>query len=109
MKKFQLKMETAVAEELEIPPNVVSDSKACELIRAWVAHGGLVCSLNPGAWPQDQAPVAWGILLSDVARHIADALHQSYGLEPATVLSRLRAVFDSELDRPSAETKGKFI
>jgi hypothetical protein len=28
----------------------------------------LVCSLNPGAWPPDQAPIAWGILLSDVAR-----------------------------------------
>jgi hypothetical protein len=98
-----------MAEELQIPPNVVSDSKACELIRAWAAHGGLVCSLNPGAWTQDQAAIAWGILLSDIARHIADALHESYGLEKAAVLTRMRAVFDSELDRPSAETKGKFL
>lgn len=98
-----------MAEELQIPPNVVSDSKACELIRAWAAHGGLVCSLNPGVWPEDQAPIAWGILLSDVARHVADALHQAHGLEKTAVLSRMRSVFDSELDRPSAETKGKFI
>ncbi|MGC2193599.1 MAG: DUF5076 domain-containing protein [Terriglobales bacterium] len=98
-----------MAEELQIPPNVVSDSKACELIRAWAAHGGLVCSLNPGAWPQDQAPIAWGILLSDVARHVADALHQTYGLEKAAILTRMRGVFDSELDRPPAETQGKFI
>lgn len=98
-----------MAEELQIPPHVVSDSKACELIRAWTAHGGLVCSLNPGTWPQDQAPIAWGILLSDVARHVADALHQAYGLEKAAVLTRMRGVFDFELNRPSAETKGKLV
>lgn len=98
-----------MAEELQIPASVVSDRKACELIRAWAVPGGLVCSLKPGAWPHDQGPIAWGILLSDVARHVADALHQSYGLEQATVLSRMRAVFDSELDRPSSETTGNFI
>jgi hypothetical protein len=96
-------------QELQIPQNIVSDQDACELVRAWAAKGGLVCSLNPGAWPEDQAPIAWGILLSDIARHVADALHQTYGSEPAEVLSRMRAVFDSELDRPTAEAKGKFI
>jgi hypothetical protein len=96
-----------MAEELQIPPNVVSDHKACELIRTWTAHGGLVRSLNPGAWPEDQAPIASGILWSDVARHIADALHQSYGLEKADILTQRRGVLDSELNRPSAETKGK--
>jgi hypothetical protein len=69
----------------------------------------LVCSLNPGAWPQEQAPIAWGILLSDIARHVADALQQSYGLEKSEVLARMRSVFDTELDRPTAATKGKFI
>ena len=96
-------------EELQIPPNVISDHNARELIRAWAAHGGLVCSLNPSAWPEDQAPIAWGILLSDVARHVADALHQAHGLDAAAVLSQLRSVFDSELTRPSAAIKGKFV
>jgi hypothetical protein len=98
-----------VPEELQVPPNVISDHNARELIRAWAAHGGLVCSLNPTAWPEDQAPIAWGILLSDIARHVADALHQSDGLEKAEVLARIRSVFDAELDRPTAETKGKFV
>jgi Domain of unknown function (DUF5076) len=96
-------------EQLHIPPNVADDRNACELIRAWTAHGGLVCSLNPGAWPASDAPIAWGILLSDIARHVADALHQSYGLEKAEVLSRVRTVFDSELDRPTTPVKGKFV
>jgi len=96
-------------QELQIPPNVAADSNATELIRGWASGGGLVCSLNPTAWPEDQAPIAWGILLSDVARHVADALHQSYGLERAAVLGRVRSVFDAELDRPTAETKGGFV
>jgi len=95
--------------QLQIPPNVASDSNAAELIRAWASGGGLVCSLNPTAWPEDQAPIAWGILLSDVARHVADALQQSYNLERSAVLSRIRSVFDTELDRPTAETKGGFV
>jgi hypothetical protein len=98
-----------MAEELQIPSNAISDRNARELIRAWAAHGGLVCSLNPGAWPEDKAPIAWGILLSDIARHVADALHQAHGLDTAAVLTQLRSVFDSELTRPSAKTKGKFV
>jgi hypothetical protein len=96
-------------QELQVPPNVAAHSNAAELIRAWASGGGLVCSLNPTAWPKDQAPIAWGILLSDVARHVADALQQSYGLDRPAVLDRLRGVFDAELDRPTAETKGKFV
>lgn len=98
-----------MAEELPIPPSVGSDQNANELIRAWAAHSGLVCSLNPGAWPQDQAAVAWGILLSDIARHVADALQQTYALDKGALLSRMRAVFDAELDQPSGETKGNFV
>jgi hypothetical protein len=96
-------------EELQIPPSVISDHNARELMRAWAAHGGLVCSLNPGAWSEDQAPIAWGILLSDIARHVADALHQAHGLDTSSILTQLRTVFVSELTRPSAKTKGKFV
>ena len=98
-----------MAHELAVPQNVAVDKNAAERIRAWAPGGGLVCSLNPGAWPKDQAPIAWGVLLSDVARHVADALQQSYNLDKAAVLARLREVFDTELDRPTAETKGKFV
>ena len=96
-------------EQSRIPLNVASDSAAVELMRAWASRGGLVCSLNPGAWPQDQAPVAREILLSDIARHVADALQQCYSLDETAVLARMRSVFDTELDRPTAETKGKFV
>lgn len=94
--------------ELKIPPSAMSDGRACELIRAWAAHGGLHCSLNPGVWPEDKAAIAWGVLLSDVARHVADALSKTYGLEKQETLAGIRSVFNKELDRPTAETTGDF-
>jgi hypothetical protein len=94
--------------ELSVPPGAVSDKNACELIRAWAAHGGLHCSLNVEAWPDDKAAIGWGILLSDVVRHVADALQQSKGLDRAETSNQIRAVFNSELSAPTADTKGGF-
>ncbi len=95
--------------ELRVPPSAVSDKQACELIRAWAAHGGLHCSLNVDAWPDDKAAIGWGILLSDVARHVADAFHQKKSWDKEETLSKIRAVFNAELSSPSAETSGDFV
>ena len=65
-------------EELPIPPAVRSDKKARELIRAWAAHGGLHCSLNVDSWGEKE-PTFWGILLTDVVRHVANALNEAKG------------------------------
>jgi hypothetical protein len=51
----------------------------------------------------------WGILLSDIARHVADAVQQTKNLNKAKTLSEIRAVFNSELDKPTAEVSGKFV
>jgi len=96
-------------DELALPPGLAADPKACELIRAWAARGGLVCSLNRGAWTKDEALIAWGILLSDGARHVVPALDQAYRLDRAAALARMRAVFDSELGRPTADGHGKVV
>jgi hypothetical protein len=96
-------------EELEYPKNVESDSKALEIVRAWVAHRGLHCSLRPDVWPADQAAIGWGILLSDIARHVADALAQAYQLDKKATLAQMRSVFDKELSTPTAETSGGYV
>ena len=95
--------------ELKIPPAALSDKEACELVRAWAANGGLQCALNVNAWPDDMLAIGWGVLLSDIARHVADAVHQTKSLDPAGTLSKIRSVFNSELDKPTAETAGKFV
>jgi hypothetical protein len=57
----------------------------------------------------DQAQIGWGILLSDIARHFADALYQSKHADKDQTLSKIREVFNSELNGPTAETQGKFV
>ncbi len=94
--------------ELGIPPGAETDPKSGEIVRAWVAHGGLHCSINPGAWEKDEA-IGWGILLSDVARHAADALAKLKGRDRRAFLSEVQRVFNDELDAPSAETSGDFV
>jgi hypothetical protein len=93
--------------ELPIPPSARSDNKAVELIRAWAAHGGLHCSLSVDNWSENER-VGWGILLTDVARHVANALHEQKKLDRDETLKEIRRVFNAELDSPTAEPSGKF-
>ena len=93
--------------ELAIPPGALTDKQAHELVRAWAAHGGLQCFLNPSAWPKDMAAIGWGILLSDIARHVADALQQTNHLDKSSTLAQIRSVFDKEIDEPTADTSAK--
>ena len=37
--------------DLGVPSEVMSDAKAREVLRAWVANEGLVCALRPETWP----------------------------------------------------------
>ncbi|MGO9086577.1 MAG: DUF5076 domain-containing protein [Candidatus Sulfotelmatobacter sp.] len=95
--------------ELRVPPGALSDKQSCELVRAWAAHGGLQCALNVNAWTDDMLAIGWGILLSDIARHVADAVQQTKNLDRERTLSKIRDVFNSELDKPTGETAGKFV
>ena len=94
---------------LDIPPGARSDKQASELIRAWAAHGGLQCSLNVDAWSGEQTTIGWGILLSDIARHVSNALHERRGLDQAQTLAQIQKVFNSELDSPTEDVNGKFV
>jgi hypothetical protein len=96
-----------VKNELPVPPTARSDKDAREVIRAWAAHQGLHCSLNVDNWGDDEC-TAWGILLTDVVRHVADALHEAKGWDPAKTMSEIRRVFNAELDLPTDEPSGKF-
>jgi hypothetical protein len=93
--------------ELPIPPTARSDKKAREMIRAWVADNDLHCSLEIGCWGEDEL-MAWGILLTDVVRHVSDALNKDKGWNKTESIRAIRKVFNAELDSPTAEPSGKF-
>lgn len=90
--------------QLPIPSTAVNDSHAIELLRVWVAGGGQHISLATGLWSD---PANWGIMLVDLAKHIANAYTQAEGMDHSAVLRRLREGFDAEWKSPTDEPTGK--
>ena len=95
-----------------IPPAAVRDPNSREVLRVWVAEHGLHCSLEVGVYekngpfPEDKA---WGIILADAAKHIADALSKSGLRERSAALAEVRRSFVDELDDPTSQTEGGFV
>lgn len=90
--------------ELLIPPIAKSDPEAIEVARVWVANGGQHVSLNPLAWKD---PQAWGIVLADLAGHIANAYEQALGLDRQTTMRRITDMLLAELQAPTDEARGE--
>lgn len=95
---------------LVIPPAAQRDERPVQLFSPWAAEKGLHCNMNIGMWPDGgrDEPTAWGILLSDVARHIVNALQEQHSLAPADTLADIRQAFDRELDGPTSDVEGVF-
>jgi hypothetical protein len=95
----------APSRQLIVPPEVHDDPEAAEVVRAWIAHGDLHCTLKPTIWDD---PGNWGILLADLARHVARAFQQHAGKPPDESLARIRAAFAAEMDEPTSAPEGGF-
>ena len=89
------------------PPNANEDPNAQEMVRAWVVNQGLHCSLNVGLFG-DNEQIMWGILLSDIARHVANAMEKSQGTPAPETLRAIAESFNFELRTPTADTDGGF-
>jgi len=85
-------------DELAVPPTAVEDAKSFEIARVWVASGAQHVRLRTDVWPD---PAAWGIVLAELARHVALAYHQTEDHAIEDVLERLLAGFQSELESPT--------
>jgi hypothetical protein len=92
---------------LEIPPAAAGDKAAFEILRVWVAQQGQHVSLRSGAW---EDPFAWGIVLADLARHIAHAHGLQPGkkpIDPEAFLERILEGFQAEIENPTDEPEGE--
>ena len=89
---------------LPVPPDVRRDPNAVELLRAWAAHGKQYAVIQAGAWDD---PMAWGLMLVDLARHIAAAVHHDAGADKNEVLARIKEGFDAEWNHPTDTPTGK--
>jgi hypothetical protein len=80
------------AKELPIPGPASQDERAIELARIWASNGKQYVSLATNLWDD---PACWGIMLVDLAKHVANAYEQT-GKNGEEVLLRLKKGFDAE-------------
>jgi hypothetical protein len=96
---------------LVVPEPAVRDPDSVEMARVWIAEDGLHCSLNIGIYQETHhvpEQRAWGTILADMTRHIADALRDRYGLDPSKSIDLIRDAYIGELASPTSEAKGGF-
>lgn len=96
---------------LPVPPAALRDNDTIHMLGSWIAEGGLHCSLNVGffkAHGHDE-PRAWGIMLADVIRHLADALSQDQGMGRQDSIEAVLSALQDELADPTSDTHGDFV
>jgi hypothetical protein len=67
------------------------------MLRVWVADGDQVVTLSPAMWAD---PGAWGLLLADLANHVA-AAYEAKGINRDAALRTIRAAMDAEWLHPT--------
>ena len=92
--------------ELVVPPGAKTDPRSQELVRVWAAHGEQHVALRADAWGEDAA--AWGVMLADLARHLARAHQQKYSHPEAQTLARIRQLLEAEWENPTDTPRGGF-
>lgn len=84
-------------EGLPIPPEVLSSATQAEMARIWIADGNQVVTLSSRLWDD---PGAWGLMLVDLAKHVATA-YSERGLNFEDALRSIRAAMDAEWSNPT--------
>ena len=81
---------------LEAPP-MADQAEAREVLRIWASPGHPQQLTLRTTW---QDPGAWGLVLVDIARHVARAYARE-GHSEQDALDRIRDLFDAEWDEPT--------
>lgn len=80
------------------------------MLSAWIAERGLHCTMNVGMWEAEghNEPGAWGVLLADVVRHLANAIQAQRGVDSATTVEGIVDSLLEELNKPTSNANGEF-
>lgn len=98
--------------ERPIPEAAIEDENSVEMLRVWIAKGGLHCSMKIGMYrettkiPEEKA---WGTILADVARHVAHALESGRTINDDDALGKIFQSFEAELTKPTSGLTGGFV
>ncbi len=96
----------ADSNQLRVPDQARNDRKSFELLRVWIANGEQHISLRAGVWSD---PEAWGMMLADLAGHIANSLEQGAGMDREEAMERIREGFETEFEAPTDEITGEIV
>jgi hypothetical protein len=99
-----------VPEELELPDGVHDAEMALEILRAWIADGGLHVVFNPETFSHDVSE--WGRLLGDIAQHIAHAVELDGQMSRDEALAAMMDAFQrgagsTDPDKMTGRIKGR--
>ena len=100
-----------MANEQMIPEAALRDENAVEMLRVWIAEKRMHCSMRVGMYQKTMnipETRAWGVILADVARHLAGALESGYSADKAETIAGIRDNFLRELARPTSKAEGGF-
>lgn len=100
--------------ELGPPPGIEGDESATEMIRVWLAHSQQHVSLLLGMWEdaedkQVDERDAWGFLLADLTRHIANGLNQSHNWPVKSTVQWIRQSYLQNLADDDHEIEGEYV
>ena len=96
----------AKTDHLLIPEAAHHDDNSFELIRVWIADHRQHVILRGGVWDD---PALWGMMLADLAGHIANTFERGSEVNRSETLRRIRAGFDAEMDSPTDQPKGTLL
>jgi hypothetical protein len=85
-----------VFDALHVPPAALEQG-GVEVLRAVIVDGGLHVSLRRAF----DDPEAWGMLIADVARHVARVYATEDKFREEETLARIRNIFEAEMDSPT--------
>lgn len=95
-----------------IPEAALRDADSVEMLRIWIAEQQLHCSIRIGMYQETSNTSevnAWGIILADVVRHVANALEQAYSFKVDESERRILESLRGELAAPTSRLTGTFV
>ena len=91
--------------ELEVPDGVPDADQAVELLRAWIADGALMLSLNADAF--GDRVIDWGRLLAEIGHHVARSANLQGQMSEHEALQAVRKGFEETYPRQQGAMSGK--
>jgi hypothetical protein len=92
-------------EELDIPDGVGTAQQSVEVLRAFIADGALMVSINADAFGPRVKD--WGRLIAEISHHVAHAAELQGHMSEQEALTHLRKVFDETLRHSQPTMTGK--